>query len=73
MGQRVVAVSCRDCKSVQPLVVGGIIGDVAPSFSSIVGRLCLQCGSENIREWDGHTCPRCGGCMIRKPGREFWT
>ena len=23
------------------------------------GRLCLQCGSENIRIWDKRTCPKC--------------
>jgi hypothetical protein len=24
-----------------------------------VGRLCLNCGSDNIRVWDKHTCPKC--------------
>jgi len=28
--------------------------DVAPSYSSEVVRLCLQCGSDNIRVWEGH-------------------
>ena len=41
--QQIISVSCPDCKSIQNLVVGGIIGDVAPSFNSEVGRLCLQC------------------------------
>ena len=30
--------------------MGGIIADVAPSYRSEVGRLCLQCGSDNIRK-----------------------
>jgi len=38
-------------------VVGGVIGDAAPSFNSIVGRLCLRCGSDRIRKWDLQTCP----------------
>ena len=27
MGQRIESVSCPDCKTIQPLVVGGVIGD----------------------------------------------
>lgn len=73
MGQQIVAVSCPDCRSIQPLVVGGVIGDAAPSFSSIVGRLCLQCGSCHIKEWNMHTCPKCGGEMKDDGSREFWT
>ena len=38
-------------------VVGGVIGDAAPSFNSIVGRLCLRCGFDRIRKWDLQTCP----------------
>lgn len=73
MGQRIVAVLCADCKTIEPLVVGGVIGDVAPSFSSTVGRLCLRCGSSNIHEWNKRTCPKCGGQMESTDDREFWT
>ena len=34
--QEITAVSCPDCKSIQNLVVGGIIADVAPSYRSEV-------------------------------------
>ena len=34
--------------------------DVAP-FNSEVGRLCPRCGSADIKMWDMHTCPKCGG------------
>ena len=71
--QQIVSVSCPDCKSIQNLVVGGIIGDVAPSFSSEVGRLCLQCGSDKIMIWDKKTCPRCYGTMEKTGEKEFWT
>ena len=30
------AMSCPDCKSIQNIVVGGIIADVAPSYRSVV-------------------------------------
>ena len=30
--QEITAVSCPDCKTIQNLVVGGIIADVAPSI-----------------------------------------
>ena len=30
---------CPDCRNIVPLVVGGVIGDAAPSFNSLVGRL----------------------------------
>lgn len=73
MGQRIVMVSCPDCKTLQPLVVGGVIGDVAPSFNSVVGRLCLQCGSDRVREWNQQSCPRCGGAMQPTGEPEFWT
>lgn len=73
MGQHIEAVSCPDCKSIQPLVVGGIIGDTAPSFATLVGRICLNCGSDRIKPWDHKTCPRCGGTMVYTGEHEFWT
>ena len=57
MGQHIEAMSCPDCRNIVPLVVGGVIGDAAPSFNSLVGRLCLRCGSDRIHRWDMHTCP----------------
>ena len=54
-------------------VVGGVIGDAAPSFNSIVGRLCLRCVSDRIRKWDLQTCPKCGGKMTPTGEHEFWT
>ena len=71
--QQIVAVSCPDCHTIQNMVVGGIIGDVAPSFNSTVGRLCLNCGSDNIRLWNLKTCPQCGGTMEFTGKKEFWT
>lgn len=71
--QEITAVTCPDCKSIEQLVVGGIIADVAPSFRSEVGRLCLRCGSDAIKIWDKRTCPRCGGKMKATGEREFWT
>ena len=47
--------------------------DVALSYRSEVGRLCLQCGSDHIRIWDKHTCPKCQGEMEDMGEREFWT
>jgi DNA-directed RNA polymerase subunit RPC12/RpoP len=73
MGQHIVEVTCGDCKTIQPLVVGGVIGDSAPSFRSIVGRLCLNCGSDKISVWDGKTCPKCGHNMQPTGHTEFWT
>ncbi|MGI6233138.1 MAG: hypothetical protein ACOYJF_09865 [Prevotella sp.] len=73
MGQHIVEVACPDCHTLQPLVVGGVIGDSAPSFQGIAGRLCLNCGSDRIREWDGRTCPRCGGEMQFTGEYDFWT
>ncbi len=61
--QQISPMSCPDCKTIQNIVVGGIIGDVAPSFRSEAGRLCLNCGSADIRPWDKHTCPKCQGDM----------
>ncbi len=71
--QEITTVTCPDCRSIQPLVMGGIIADVAPSFRSEVGRLCLHCGSPNIRHWDMKTCPRCHGQMEKTGVEEFWT
>ena len=71
--QEITAVTCPDCKTIQHLVVGGVIADVAPSFRSEVGRLCLNCGSDNIRIWDKKTCPKCGGEMVMLDDCEFWT
>ena len=71
--QQITAVSCNYCHTIQNLVVGGIIADVAPSFRSEVGRLCLQCGSDDIRIWDMKTCPKCQGEMEDTGEKEFWT
>ena len=57
--QQITPMLCPDCHTIQNIVVGGIIADVAPSYRSEVGRLCLQCGSDNIRIWDMKTCPKC--------------
>ena len=73
MGQHIEAMSCPDCRNIVPLVVGGVIGDAAPSFNSLVGRLCLRCGSDRIHRWDMHTCPKCGGRMQPTGEEEFWT
>ena len=40
--QEIRAVSCPDCKSIQNLVVGGIIADVAPSYSKSLTCLAGQ-------------------------------
>lgn len=71
--QQITPMSCPDCKTIQNIVVGGIIADVAPSYRSEVGRLCLQCGSDNIRIWDMKTCPKCHGEMEDTGEKEFWT
>lgn len=73
MGQHIEAMACPDCRNIVPLVVGGVIGDAAPSFNSLVGRLCLRCGSDRIHKWDMHTCPKCGGKMQPSGEEEFWT
>ena len=54
-------------------LVGGIIADVAPSYRSEVGRLCLNCGSDRIRIWDKRTCPKCQERMDPTGEKEFWT
>lgn len=72
-GQHITAVTCPDCHTIQNIVVGGVIGDVAPSFRSEVGRLCLHCGSDRISVWNFRTCPQCGGTMSKDEEREFWT
>ena len=47
--------------------------DVAPSYRSEVGRLCLNCGSDRIRIWDKRTCPKCQERMELTGDKEFWT
>ncbi|MBQ8047343.1 MAG: hypothetical protein IJ196_05400 [Prevotella sp.] len=71
--QQITSVLCTDCNSIQNIVVGGIIADVAPSYRSEVGRLCPQCGSDCIRIWDRKTCPKCQGKMEDSGEKEFWT
>lgn len=71
--QQITAMSCPDCKTIQNIVVGGIIADVAPSYRSEVGRLCLQCGNDHIQIWDMHTCPKCQAEMEDTGEKEFWT
>ena len=72
-GQHITAVACPDCRSIGNLVVGGVIGDVAPSFRSEVGRLCPNCGSDRISVWNGKMCPKCGGKMTLSEEKTFWT
>ena len=44
MGQHIEAMSCPDCRNIVPLVVGGVIGDAAPSFNSLVsGSAFIPC------------------------------
>ena len=38
MGQHIEAMSCPDCRNIVPLVVGGVIGDAAPSFQLPCGK-----------------------------------
>lgn len=73
MGQSIEAVVCNGCHNLVPLVVGGVIGDSAPSFRSLTGRICLKCGSDDMKKWDGHTCPQCKGNMVDTGEREFWS
>ncbi|MBQ9224178.1 MAG: hypothetical protein IJ166_10735 [Prevotella sp.] len=72
-GQHITPVSCPDCHTIQNLVVGGVIGDVAPSFRTEMGRLCLHCGSDRIVVWNKKTCPKCSGNMRDTEEDEFWT
>ena len=72
-GQKISSVVCMSCKTVQQITVGGIIADVAPSFSSEYGRLCPNCMSQNLTIWDEKTCPKCGGTMFASNESEFWT
>lgn len=73
MQQHIETMTCPDCKTLQPLVVGGILAQVAPSLSSTEGRLCLNCGSTELKPWDGSTCPKCGGRMLPTGEKSFWT
>ena len=70
--QRIEEAVCSECRAVRNITVGGIISQIAPSFDSLVGRLCPQCGSADIRQWDCRTCPRCRAVMT-KDGEDFWT
>lgn len=72
MQQHILTMTCTSCHRLTPLVVGGIIADVAPSFSSEAGRICLYCGSSDMVRWDGRTCPRCGGSMEATGKENFW-
>ncbi len=54
MGQHIEAMSCPDCRNIVPLVVGGVIGDAAPSFNSLVGRLHLSSRSSSLRKEEGN-------------------
>ena len=71
--QHIEAIVCGDCKAVRNITVGGIISQIAPSFDSLVGRLCPECCSDKIRMWDGATCPQCGTRMRKDGSEEFWT
>ena len=71
--QHITPMICPDCRTIQNIVVGGIIGDVAPSFRSEAGRLCLKCGSGDLKFWDIKTCPKCEGEMQATGEKEFWT
>lgn len=70
--QRISQVVCCECRTIQNLTVGGIIAEVAPSFGSEFGRLCPKCMSDDIKVWDGKTCPKCQGEMQPKGEEEFW-
>ncbi|SFF98153.1 hypothetical protein [Prevotella sp. KH2C16] len=72
-GQHITPMTCPECHTVQNIVVGGVIGDVAPSYRTEAGRLCLRCGSDKIKVWNLHTCPKCGGEMKVTNEKEFWT
>lgn len=71
--QQITPVNCPDCRTIQNIVVGGIIADVAPSYRSEVGRLCPNCGSDHIKIWNMKTCPQCNGEMEDTGKKEFWT
>ena len=71
--QYITPMYCPDCKTIQNIVVGGVIADVAPSYRSEAGRLCLRCGSDNISIWDKKTCPKCHSTMSPTGEKEFWT
>lgn len=71
--QHIATMVCPECRTLQNIVAGGIIGEVAPSYSTEYGRLCPNCSSQDIRLWDGTTCPRCGAAMAFTGDKEFWT
>ena len=72
-GQRISSIVCLDCRTVQPLTVGGVISEVVPSFASEYGRLCPACMSQNIRLWNARTCPKCQAAMTPSDDRKYWT
>ncbi len=43
--QQITPMSCPDCHTIQNIVVGGIIADVAPSYRSEV-KTCPRCQGE---------------------------
>ena len=73
MGQHIESMSCPDCRNIVPLVVGGVICDAAPSFNSLVGRLCLRCGCDGVDRWGMRTWRKGGGNMQPTGEEEFWT
>ena len=71
--QHIATMTCGECHSLQNIVVGGIIGEIAPSYGSEFGRLCPQCSSQDMKIWDGVTCPKCSGRMEYSGDKEYWT
>ena len=55
--QEIRAVSCPDCKSIQNIVVGGIIADVAPSYSKSL--TCLAGQGFFLYIWNGCYAMKC--------------
>lgn len=70
--QHISQVVCGNCHTVQNLTVGGIIAEMVPSFGSEFGRLCPSCMSEELKLWDGCSCPKCEGIMKAEGEPEFW-
>ena len=38
-----------------------------------VQNIVVGCGSDNIKIWDMHTCPKCQGEVEPTGEKEFWT
>lgn len=70
--QHISQVVCSNCHTVQNLTVGGVIAELVPSFGSEFGRLCPNCMSDDLKIWDGFSCPKCGGRMKADGKAEFW-